>query len=165
MSFISDLFGSQSIASSLLYISLAAFSGILVGKICIRHVRLGIAGVLFTGIALTQAGAIISPDLLHFVRDFGLILFVYAIGIDVGPRFFSSFRKEGLQLNALALLLIVSGLMCAWVSFGQQVSVHKQPPAFCAELCLILLRWVQPNRSLPIIQQPVQPIRFPWLLP
>lgn len=117
MSFISDLFGSQSIASSLLYISLAAFSGILVGKICIRHVRLGIAGVLFTGIALTQAGAIISPDLLHFVRDFGLILFVYAIGIDVGPRFFSSFRKEGLQLNALALLLIVSGLMCAWVLF------------------------------------------------
>lgn len=132
MNFITNLFNSQSIASALLYISLAAFTGILLGKIRIGHMRLGIAGVLFTGIALTQAGAVIHPEIMHFVRDFGLILFVYAIGIDVGPRFFSSFRKEGLQLNALAILLVTSGVLCAYAVYRlTQVSPQTATGILC----------------------------------
>ena len=117
MEFIYTLFGTQSIASALVYMCLAAVTGIFIGKISFRNIRLGIAGVLFTGIAITQAGARIDSNILHFVRDFGLILFVYAIGVDVGPRFFSSFRKEGLQLNGLAALMIFSGLACAYVVY------------------------------------------------
>lgn len=117
MEFIYTLFGTQSIASALVYMCLAAVTGIFIGKICFRNIRLGIAGVLFTGIAITQAGARIDSNILHFVRDFGLILFVYAIGVDVGPRFFSSFRKEGLQLNGLAALMIFSGLACAYIVY------------------------------------------------
>ena len=117
MEFIYTLFGTQSIASALVYMCLAAVTGIFIGKISFRNIRLGIAGVLFTGIAITQAGARIDGNILHFVRDFGLILFVYAIGVDVGPRFFSSFRKEGLQLNGLAALMIFSGLACAYVVY------------------------------------------------
>ena len=117
MEFIYTLFGTQSIASALVYMCLAAVTGIFIGKISFRNIRLGIAGVLFTGIAITQAGARIDNNLLHFVRDFGLILFVYAIGVDVGPRFFSSFRKEGLQLNGLAALMIFSGLACAYIVY------------------------------------------------
>ena len=117
MEFIYTLFGTQSIASALVYMCLAAVTGIFIGKISFRNIRLGIAGVLFTGIAITQAGARIDSNILHFIRDFGLILFVYAIGVDVGPRFFSSFRKEGLQLNGLAALMIFSGLACAYVVY------------------------------------------------
>ena len=117
MEFIYTLFGTQSIASALVYMCLAAVTGIFIGKINFRNIRLGIAGVLFTGIAITQAGARIDSNILHFIRDFGLILFVYAIGVDVGPRFFSSFRKEGLQLNGLATLMIFSGLACAYVVY------------------------------------------------
>lgn len=117
MEFIYTLFGTQSIASALVYMCLAAVTGIFIGKISFRNIRLGIAGVLFTGIAITQAGARIDSNILHFVRDFGLILFVYAIGVDVGPRFFSSFRKEGLQLNGLAALMIFSGLACAYIVY------------------------------------------------
>jgi putative transport protein len=117
MEFIYTLFGTQSIASALVYMCLAAVTGIFIGKISFRNIRLGIAGVLFTGIAITQAGARIDSNILHFIRDFGLILFVYAIGVDVGPRFFSSFRKEGLQLNGLAALMIFSGLACAYIVY------------------------------------------------
>jgi putative transport protein len=117
MEFIKSLFASQGTASTILYISLAAFLGILLGKIEIRKVRLGIAGVLFTGLFFTQMGAKFDINVLNFVRDFGLILFVYAIGIDVGPRFFSSFKQEGMKMNILAIGLIVMGLITAYIIY------------------------------------------------
>lgn len=117
MDFLSSLLLTQNTASALIFISVTAISGILLGKISIGNLRLGIAGVLFTGIVVTGLGAQMDPLILHFVRDFGLILFVYAIGIDVGPRFFSSFRKEGLQLNMLAVVLMALGLLCTYIVF------------------------------------------------
>ena len=92
-----------------MYISLTALVGSILGKLKVGSVKLGIAGVLFTGIILAHFGAHVNPDMLHFAQEFGLILFVYAVGIDVGPRFFSSFRSDGLLLNVLALAIVLMG--------------------------------------------------------
>ncbi len=117
MNFLVDLFSGNGIATSLLYICLTAFVGSVVGKIKVGSVKLGIAGVLFTGIVLAHFGAQVNHDMLHFAQEFGLILFVYAVGIDVGPRFFSSFRSDGLLLNGLAVAIILLG-------FGISLSFH-----------------------------------------
>ncbi len=109
MDFLVDLFTGSGIASSLLFICLTCFVGSILGKLKICGVKLGIAGVLFTGIILAHFGATVNHDMLHFAQEFGLILFVYAIGIDVGPRFFSSFRSDGLLLNGLAVAIIFLG--------------------------------------------------------
>lgn len=109
MDFLVDLFTGNGIASSLLFICLTGFVGSALGKLKIAGVKLGIAGVLFTGIILAHFGARVNPNMLHFAQEFGLILFVYAIGIDVGPRFFSSFRSDGLLLNGLAVAIILMG--------------------------------------------------------
>lgn len=109
MDFIVDLFSGNGIATSLMYISLTAFVGSVLGKLKVGSVKLGIAGVLFTGIILAHFGARVNHDMLHFAQEFGLILFVYAVGIDVGPRFFSSFRSDGLLLNGLAVAIIFLG--------------------------------------------------------
>ena len=109
MEFLVELFTGSGIATSIIYICLTAFVGSLLGKVKIAGIKLGIAGVLFTGIVLAHFGAKVNPDMLHFAQEFGLILFVYAIGIDVGPRFFSSFRSDGLLLNILAVSIIFLG--------------------------------------------------------
>ncbi len=115
MDFLKNLFTTPSIASSLIYLCLAAFTGILLGKIEIKKVKLGIAGVLFSGLLIAHFGAPMDPHTLHFVRDFGLILFVYSIGIDMGPRFFSSFKKDGLKLNLLATGVVTGGFLIAYL--------------------------------------------------
>ncbi len=109
MDFLVDLFTGSGIASSLLFISLTCVVGTLVGKLKIAGVKLGIAGVLFTGIILAHFGAKVNPEMLHFAQEFGLILFVYAVGLSVGPRFFSAFRSDGLLLNGLAMGIIFMG--------------------------------------------------------
>ena len=93
MEIFESLFTGTGIASALLYISLTAFIGVLAGNVRFKGIKLGIACVLFSGLLLAHLGAKADPDVLQFIREFGLILFVYAIGIDVGPRFFNTFRK------------------------------------------------------------------------
>ena len=125
MDFIVELFTGDGIATALIYICLTAFLGILLGKVSIFKVRLGVAGVLFVGIILAHFGARVNGNMLHFAQEFGLILFVYAIGIDVGPRFFATLRNDGLQLNAFAVGIILLG-------FGIAFGLHKAlgiPPA------------------------------------
>ena len=121
MDFIVDLFTGNSIATALIYICLASFIGVLLGKVEFGKVRLGVAGVLFTGIILAHFGAKVNGDMLHFAQEFGLILFVYAIGIDVGPRFFSTFRSDGLKLNILAICIIL-------MNFGIALGLHYAMP-------------------------------------
>jgi putative transport protein len=114
MDFIQSLFSGTGTATTILYISFAAFVGILIGKIEFKKVKLGIAGVLFSGLIFAHFGAQADPHVLHFVREFGLILFVYAIGIDVGPRFFSTFRNDGLKLNLFAAGIVITGFAIAY---------------------------------------------------
>ena len=110
MDFFSTLFGTPGIASSLLYVCLAAFTGTLLGKLQILDVKLGVAGVLFSGILIGHFGAVLDHDILRFVSDFGLILFVYSFGLEMGPRFFSSFKRDGLTLNLFAIGIARGGV-------------------------------------------------------
>lgn len=95
--------GNLSLASSVLLYSFVIFSGIWLGKIKILGVSLGVTFVLFVGILLGHFGYSVEPDTLHFLREFGLILFIFSIGMQVGPGFFSSFKHGGVRMNALAM--------------------------------------------------------------
>ncbi|WP_226573030.1 putative transporter [Mangrovibacter yixingensis] len=101
------------IALTVSILALVAIVGLWIGNIRIRGIGFGIGGVLFGGIIvghfLDMAGVKINSDILHFVQEFGLILFVYTIGIQVGPGFFSSLRVSGLRLNLFAMLIVVLG--------------------------------------------------------
>lgn len=110
-----NLFAGSGITSTILYLSITAFTGILLGRLEIRKLKLGVAGVLFSGLLLAHFGVRTDMHVLTFVRDFGLILFVYAVGIDVGPRFFSSLRREGLKLNLFAAAIVLTGFLTAYL--------------------------------------------------
>lgn len=115
MDFLVQLFTTPSIASTVLFLCLAGFLGVAIGKLEIKKIKLGIAGVLFSGIAIAHFGAPVDEHVLHFVREFGLILFVYSIGVDMGPRFFSSFKKDGMTLNFLAMGIVLLGFGIALI--------------------------------------------------
>ena len=97
------------VAHAVLALSVVAALGLVLGSLGFRSVRLGAAGVLFAGLILGQAGLHIDQNILEFVRDFGLILFVYTVGLQVGPSFFSSLKRRGLQLNLLASAIVLLG--------------------------------------------------------
>ncbi len=92
-------------------LALVAATGVLLGSIKIKKVGLGIAGVLFTGLAFGHFGFHINHDVMEFVREFGLILFVYTIGMQVGPGFAASLRKQGLPLNIMAASIVGLGVL------------------------------------------------------
>ncbi len=115
MEFIRSLFTGSGITSTILFLSITAFLGILLGRLEVRKLKLGVAGVLFAGLLLAHFGIRADLHILSFVRDFGLILFVYSVGIDMGPRFFSSFRRDGLRLNLLAATVVVLGFLTAYL--------------------------------------------------
>lgn len=108
MDWFTELFSpdTTSIASSLVLYSVVIAAGIYLGKIKIFGVSLGVTFVLFVGIVLGSLGYIVDEHILKFVREFGLILFIFSIGLQVGPSFFSSFKKGGMRLNGLAVLSI-----------------------------------------------------------
>ncbi len=95
--------GNTSLASAVMLYSFIIFSGIYLGKIKICGVSLGVTFVLFVGILLGHFGYTVHHDILHFLRDFGLILFIFSIGMQVGPGFFSSFKEGGVRMNMLAV--------------------------------------------------------------
>ena len=95
--------GNDSLASAVMLYSFIIFSGIYLGKIKICGVSLGVTFVLFVGILLGHFGYMVHHDILHFLRDFGLILFIFSIGMQVGPGFFSSFKEGGVRMNMLAV--------------------------------------------------------------
>ncbi|KNC90812.1 putative transporter [Trabulsiella odontotermitis] len=101
------------IALTVSILALVAVVGLWIGNVKIRGVGFGIGGVLFGGIIVghfvDQAGLTLSSPMLHFVQEFGLILFVYTIGIQVGPGFFASLRVSGLRLNLFAILIVILG--------------------------------------------------------
>lgn len=97
------------IVQSLYTILLAVGTGIFLGRLRFGKVVFGVSGVMFTSLLLGHLGFRINHEILYFIKDFGLILFVYAIGIQVGPSFFSSFKKEGLKFNVLAVSSVLFG--------------------------------------------------------
>ncbi|AOW11367.1 hypothetical protein EM308_11810 [Flavobacterium gilvum] len=100
---------------SLLVLFLAISVGFFAGKIKIGNVSLGVSAVMFVGLYLGHLGFSMDAELIQFVREFGLILFVYGIGIQVGPSFFSSFKREGLIFNALGVGTVLLGGIIAYL--------------------------------------------------
>lgn len=101
----------ESVARDFLVLCLVIASGLALGNVSLKGVRLGIAGVLFAGIAAAQFGAVLDPSVMLFVRDFGLILFVYSVGLEVGPGFAASLKRQGLKLNLLAAAVVLLGVV------------------------------------------------------
>ena len=90
-----------SLANTILLYSFVIFAGIYLGKIKIFGVSLGVTFVLFVGLLMGHLGYSVQADTLHFLREFGLILFIFSIGMQVGPGFFSSFKEGGIRMNGL----------------------------------------------------------------
>ncbi|MDK9560332.1 putative transporter [Gallibacterium anatis] len=118
------------IAITISLLSLVAVLGLWIGHWKIRGVGLGIGGVLFGGILVshftTQYGITLDAHTMHFVQEFGLILFVYTIGIQVGPGFFSSLRSSGLKLNLFAMMIVFLGaliVIAMYKLFGLELPV------------------------------------------
>ncbi len=109
MDWLVDLFKGDGIPTAVVILSLTIAIGLLLNRIKFGSVSLGVTWVLFVGIVLSHFGLTINPEICHFVKEFGLILFVYSIGIQVGPSFISSLRDGGIKLNLLAVLIIALG--------------------------------------------------------
>lgn len=102
-----------STANTILLYAIIISIGVFLGKFKIRGISLGITWVLFVGIFAGHLGFQIEPNTLHFIKDFGLILFVFCIGLQVGPSFFSSFKQGGITLNMLAMGVIALNIIVA----------------------------------------------------
>jgi putative transport protein len=104
-----DLWGGG-VAHSVLILSLVIAFGIILAKIKIAGISLGVTWILFVGIVFGHFDLNLDEHLLHFMKEFGLILFVYSIGLQVGPGFFSAFKKGGLTLNVIAMMVVFTGV-------------------------------------------------------
>jgi len=113
---LNNLFFGSGIAHSIVVLALAITLGITLGaKLKFKGITLGITWILFCAIACSHFGMTLDPMVESFAKDFGLILFVYSIGLQVGPSFFSSFGKGGLSLNMLAASIVLLGCVTAYV--------------------------------------------------
>ena len=115
MNWLNELVFGTGIAHSMFVFAMVISIGIALGRIKVFGVSLGITWILFVGIIFGHFGLIIEPDILHFMKEFGLILFIYSIGMQVGPSFFSSFKKGGLTLNMLAASIVFLGVITTYV--------------------------------------------------
>ena len=106
-----NLFTGSGVGPTILYLAISIFVGLLLGKIKIAKISLGITWVLFVGIALSACGVSLNAEMLHIIKEFGLILFVVAVGLQVGPGFFRSFKKGGLAMNLMALVNVALGVL------------------------------------------------------
>ena len=125
MAWLNELLVGHSVGHAMAALAFVMSFGMVLGRIKIRGISLGMTFVLLVGIAVSHFGMqfpdllyvgkdgarhFIDPEVLHFVREFGLILFVYAVGLQAGPGFFSAFKKGGLKLNLLSVAIILLGV-------------------------------------------------------
>ncbi len=110
MEWFRTLLFSEGIAHTILLYSLAIWLGVLLGKVKIVGISLGPTFVLFVGLFIGHLGFTVNHEVAEFVREFGLILFIYSIGLQVGPGFFSSFKRGGMQLNLMAAGIVLLGV-------------------------------------------------------
>ena len=110
-----DLFFGQGTGHSIMLLAFVIATGLYLGKFKVKGVSLGTTWILFVGIVLSHFGFRADENLLHFLKEFGLILFVFSIGLQVGPGFFHSFKKGGLTLNMLAICLVLLGVITTYV--------------------------------------------------
>ncbi|MBR6054730.1 MAG: putative transporter [Bacteroidales bacterium] len=110
-----NLLTNHDTASAIFILALVIASGLWLGRFKVKGISLGTTWILFMGILLGHLGLRIHPVMLSFVKDFGLILFVFAIGLQVGPGFFHSFRKDGLPMNLLAVAMVLLAVLITYL--------------------------------------------------
>ena len=115
MNWLIEIFTEQTFIQATLILSLICAVGLALGQLKVKGISLGVTFVFFAGIAAGHFGLKVNPDMLTMIQNFGLILFIYALGVQVGPGFFSSFKHGGVKLNLLAVLLMVVGTAMAIV--------------------------------------------------
>ncbi|MBR1570155.1 MAG: putative transporter [Bacteroidales bacterium] len=109
-----DLFFGNGVAHSILLLALVIGTGLYLGRFKVKGISLGSTWILFMGILMGHLGFEVQPDMLHFVKEFGLILFVFSIGLQVGPGFFHSFKSGGVKMNLLAAMNILLAVVVTW---------------------------------------------------
>lgn len=129
-----DLFTGTSVAHQVIALSFTAAVGLMIGKIKVKGVSLGGAGALFVGILFGHFGLRMEPNVLHFMQEFGLILFVYTIGMQVGPGFIDSIRRHGLVLNVLSTGVVLLGVLMT-VGIYFLTDLHDNVPILVGMLC------------------------------
>ena len=113
MNWFTELFTEQTFMQAVMVLSLICASGLALGNLKIFGVSLGVTFVFFAGIIAGHFGIQINPEMLAFAQNFGLILYIYALGLQVGPGFFSSFKQGGIKLNLISFLVLVVGSVLA----------------------------------------------------
>jgi putative transport protein len=127
MRWLFELHRTQPIAHAIGVLAFVCVLGMALGSIKVRRIGLGTAGVLFAGIIVGHFGNPVDHQTLDFVKEFGLILFVFTIGLQLGPGFFAALRRQGVKLNLLAAAIVVFGAMSApligWLAGFDNVAV------------------------------------------
>lgn len=132
MEWLNSLFIEHSALQVIVVISLICGIGLICGKIRLWGISLGVTFVFFAGILTGHLGISIDPRMLSFIENFGLVIFVYALGLQVGPGFFGSFRKEGIKLNSLAVSVVLIGsIMTVAGSYLTDVSLPNMVGLLC----------------------------------
>ena len=115
MDWLYSLFLGEGIAHTVLVLSLVIAGGVLLSKIKIGGISLGVTWILFVGIAAGHFGMTVDHNTLHFIKEFGLILFVFSIGLQVGPGFFSSFKEGGIKMVSCAAAVVALGALTTYI--------------------------------------------------
>lgn len=115
MDWLHSLFLGEGIAHTVLVLSIVIATGIMLSKIKIAGISIGVTWILFVGIAAGHFGMAIDHNTLHFIKEFGLILFVFSIGLQVGPGFFSSFKEGGLKMVGCATAVVFLGAIATYI--------------------------------------------------
>jgi putative transport protein len=127
MSWLFDLHKTQPIAHAIGVLAFVCVMGMALGSVRVRGIRLGTAGVLFAGILVGHFGEQIDHRTLDFVKEFGLILFVFTIGLQLGPGFFAALRQQGVKMNVLAAAIVILGATAApligWIAHFDAAAV------------------------------------------
>ena len=115
MEWLGNLFFGTGTAHSIFVLALTISCGIMMGQVKIKGISLGITWILFMGLIFSHFGMTLDKATGDFIKEFGLILFIYAVGLQVGPGFFSSFRHGGVRMNLLAVSIVVLGCVTCYV--------------------------------------------------
>jgi AspT/YidE/YbjL antiporter-like protein len=110
MEFLDTIFKEHSVIQALIVISMVCALGLALGKVKVRGISLGVTFVFFIGILAGHLGLTLDAQMLNYAENFGLLVFIYALGLQVGPAFFSSWGKSGMKLNLLALSVVFVGI-------------------------------------------------------
>lgn len=164
-----DLWGGG-VAHSVMILSLVIALGLCLGKLRVKGVSLGLAWILFIGLIFGHFSLNLDEHLLHFLKEFGLILFVYSIGLEVGPGFFASFKNGGKSLNLLSMIVVALSIITTLVIFLCSGTSITSMAGILSGAVTNTPGWVQPSRhsatcatSTPHPSQPAMPSPILWV--